>query len=267
MKWFGFAILLMIYSCCFTTAVTGRKGWMLLSGWLLPILAMAVSYESGMEINGLMVVLCLLLFFLCRRGMSDVKLWNIKRRKRHPILFGVLYGILFIPLLYVYAQMQIQRYFLNLQGWGNPQIDFVRMGLCMLPLLWLNQIYTRMIYTAIDRIYGKKQELRLLSCRTYRANEEGREKSLNRGYFLEGIQNGVTYYFRLTRRSFLMLQNEPKLILQTRTGIFGGMYVLELDFPEWLARAEKVEKRDRILGTVFLILVIAFGIWLFWLRA
>ena len=265
MEWLGFATLITAYGCVFTTAVTGRKGWILLLGWLIPIFGMTVSFQTGMEINGLMVLICLGMYFICRRGMVDVKMWNIRQRKKHNLLFALLYAVLFVLLFYSFAQAQIQGYLLNLQGWGG-EWDIWRMGLPLLPLLWLNHMYTRMVYTAIDRLYCKRAELKLLSCRCFIANERGTEKGINQGSYLEGIQNGVTYHFRLTRRSYLMLRKENKLRLQTETGLLGGIYVTDLGHPEWLKRARRVERRDAKLGMVLLLVVMLFGIWFYWLR-
>ena len=198
MEWLGFATLITAYGCIFTAVVTGRKGWVLLMGWLIPILALTITYETGMQINGLMVLICFVMFLICRLGMVDVKMWNIRQRKKHNILFGILYIGVFILLFYSIAQAQIQGYMLNLQGWGSKKLPIWRMGLSTLPLLWLNVIYTRMVYTAIDRLRRKRQELKLLSCRCFIANEQGTEKGLNQGYFLEGIQNGAVSYTHLT---------------------------------------------------------------------
>lgn len=171
MEWLGFATLITAYGCIFTAVVTGRKGWVLLMGWLIPILALTITYETGMQINGLMVLICFVMFLICRLGMVDVKMWNIRQRKKHNILFGILYIGVFILLFYSIAQAQIQGYMLNLQGWGSKKLPIWRMGLSTLPLLWLNVIYTRMVYTAIDRLRRKRQELKLLSCRCFIANE------------------------------------------------------------------------------------------------
>ena len=266
MEWLGFATLITAYGCIFTAVVTGRKGWVLLIGWLIPILSLTITYEPGMQINGLMVLICFVMFLICRLGMVDVKMWNIRQRKKHNILFGILYVGVFILLFYSVAQAQIQGYMLNLQGWGSQKLPIWRMGLSTLPLLWLNVIYTRMVYTATDRLRRKRQELKLLSCRCFIANEQGTEKGLNQGYFLEGIQNGVTYHFRLTRRSYLMLRKETKLRLQTETGLFGGIYVTDIGHPEWLKRARRVERRDAKIGMVVFVVVMIFSIWLYWIR-
>lgn len=91
-------------------------------------------------------------------------------------------------------------------------------------------------------------------------------KRAESGILLEGIQNGVTYHFRLTRRSYLMLRKETKLRLQTETGLFGGIYVTDIGHPEWLKRARRVERRDAKIGMAVFAVVMIFSIWLYWIR-
>ena len=98
-----------------------------------------------------------------------------------------------------------------------------------IPLLVLNYFYTEMVYTAIDRLRLKKWELVLLNCRCFLAHESGAEKVAKQGYFLEGISNGVTYHFELTKRTYFMLRREKNLRLQIGTGILGGLYLAVLD--------------------------------------
>lgn len=266
MKWLGLMTLLSIYDCLLTMAISSRKGWLLLSGWLIPVFAMTVNFQEGMQINGLMVLLCVLLFLLCRRGMSDVLLWNVRTRKKSCIRFCILYVCLLLPLVYVFAQAQIQGYLLDVQGWGLESYDPMRMGIGLLLLCLMNIGYTRMVETAIDRIYGKKQELRLLQCRSYIASEAGAEPGIHFGYYLEGIQNGVTYYFRMTRHMFFMLREEQKLILQVRRGLLGGLYVVEQPYPEWLPRIEKMTKREQWYQVFGGILAFLLWQWLFYFR-
>ncbi len=262
MEWLGIGIWLTAYICIFTTAVTGRKGWALLTGWLVPIAAMTIGYHVGTQINGLMVLICVVQFLICRRGMADVKLWDIHRRKKHPILFWTIYLMLLVLLLYVFYGM-VAYLPLSLIQSEFMQKDMI--GGIVLVLCWLNYIYTRMVYTALDRIYCKKQELRLIHCHCFRANEAGAEHSFQKNYYLEGIQNGVTYYFQLTRRSYHILKKEERICLQTQTGIFGGLYVKELEKQEWLERAKAVERRDAKIGIVLLCLVMAAGVWVYWI--
>lgn len=262
MEWLGIGLWLMAYICVFTTAVTGRKGWVLLIGWLIPLLVMTIGYHAGTQINGLMILICLVLFLICRCGMADVKLWDIHHRKKHPILFGTIYLVLLALLLYVFIEMFT---YLPASIAQNQMIKTPILSGMAVVLCWFNYIYTRMVYTALDRIYCRKQELRLIHCQCFRANETGIERSLRKNYYLEGIQNGVTYYFQMTRRSYHILKNEERISLQTETGIFGGLYVKDLGKSEWLERVKEVERHDAKIGTVLLCLVMAAGIWVYWI--
>lgn len=266
MAWLGFVTLITIYWCIFISVISGRWGWAIICIWLMPIFAMTITYESGLEINGLMVLICIVMFLVCRRALLDVKMWNTKLRKRHSIIFGMLYAILFAMFLYAFAEAQIQGYMLNVQGWKSDRGNIWTMLLTLTPMLVVNWIFTQMVFTALERVYCKKKELTLLSCQFYIASESGVEKGIGKGYFLEGIQNGMTYHFRMTRRTFYMLQKEPILRLKAKVGLFGGYYITELDNSQYLKRIRRMDRRDAKLGIFGCILLAALGIWLFWFR-
>ena len=264
MAWLGFVTLITIYWCIFLAVTTGRLGWGILTGWLLPILAMAISFEEGMQVNGLMVLICFILFMLCRRGLTEIRGWNIKQRKKHPALFWFLYFVIFLMMFYSVAQAQIQGYVLNIQGWGSENMPVVRLLLTIVPMLVLNYFYTGMVYTGIDRSKLKEWELILLSTRCFIAHESGAEKIAKQGHYLEGINNGITYHFQLTKRTFQMLKKEKNLRLQVRTGLFGGLYITELENPDFFKRVRRLDRKYAKLGSVLFLLVMAFGVWLFW---
>lgn len=266
MAWLGFVTLITIYWCFFLVVTTGRWGWGILTGWLLPILAMAISFEEGMQVNGLMVLICLSLFLLCRRGLTEIRGWNIKQRKKHPVVFWTLYAVIFLLMLYSVAQAQMQGYVLNIQGWGSETMPYVRLLLTIVPMLVLNYFYTAQVYTGIDRSKLKERELVLLSCRCFIAHESGAEKIARQGYYLEGINNGVTYHFQLTKRTFQMLRKEKNLRLQIRTGLFGGLYITELENSDFFKRVRRLDRKYAKGGIVFCVLVMALGVWLFWFR-
>lgn len=136
----------------FVAATTGRIGWCLLTGWLLPILALTISFRKGMQVNGLMVLICFVLFLVCRSGLAELRGWNVKQRKKRPVLFWLLYTVVFLLMFYSVAQAQMQGYILNIQGWDSETMQVLRMVLVTIPLLVLNYFYTEMVYTAIDRL-------------------------------------------------------------------------------------------------------------------
>ena len=264
MAWLGFVTWITIYGCLFLAVVTGRLGWALLSGWLIPILAMAISFREGMVVNGLMFLICLLMFLACRKGLTEIRGWNIKQRKRRPFLFWALYLCSFLLMFYCVAQAQIQGYILNIQGWGSETLPMLRLHLTLLPMLLLNYAYTGMIYTAIERTKLKQRELILLECRCFIAHETGAEKIARQAHYLEGINNGITYHFQLTKRTYHMLKKEKTLKLQIHTGLFGGIYITELDNPDFFKRVRRMDRKAAKIGIVLGLLAAIGGVAVFW---
>lgn len=264
MAWLGFVTWITIYWCIFLAVVTGRLGWAAICGWLIPILAMAISFEEGMMVNGLMFLICLLMFLACRKGLTEIRGWNIKQRKKRPFLFWFLYIISFLLMFYSIAQAQIQGYILNIQGWGSENMPAVRLFVTLLPLMALNYSYTGMLYTAIDRMKLKQRELILLECRCFIAHETGAEKVARQAHYLEGINNGITYHFQLTKRTFLMLKKEKTLKLQIHTGLFGGIYIKELDNPDFFKRVRRNDRKAAKVGAGLCLLAAAAGVAVFW---
>lgn len=264
MAWLGFVTLITIYWCIFLAVTTGRFGWALITGWLIPILAMAISFEEGMMVNGLMFLICLLMFLACRKSMTEIRGWNIKQRKKRPFLFWFVYIISFLLMFYSVAQAQIQGYILNIQGWGSENMPALRLAVTIVPLLILNYVYTGMVYTGIDRSKLKQRELILLECRCFIAHETGAEKIARQAHYLEGINNGITYHFQLTKRTFQMLKKEKTLKLQIHTGLFGGMYIIDLENLDFFKRVRRLDRKYAKIGAGFCLLVAALGVYLFW---
>ena len=98
MAWLGLFTLMIFYWCLFTAVVTGRRSWAWLCILCLPVLIMSAGYQEGMQINGLIVLLCGFMFLVCRSSLKDILLWNQKKRKYHWILLGFLWFICFLFL-------------------------------------------------------------------------------------------------------------------------------------------------------------------------
>lgn len=263
MEWLGFLIILTTYVCVYMTYITGRIGYTLMCLWLIPIFTMAINHQSGLEINGLMVLVCFGMFFVCRRSYEDVKMWNVKKQKKNPVVILVLFAAVFAAFLYTYSQAQIQGYMLNIQGWGKEDENFWSMVFTIVPMLLLTVPFTQMAYTAIDRIFCKKTNVTLLECQFYITNENGVESGVAHGYFLEGIQNGITYHFRMTRRMYYLLKKEKWLKLQMRTGILGGQYITTFNTEPFIANTKRRDRNSLQMGFVGLMLTCAWGAWFF----
>ena len=170
----------------------------------------------------------------------------------------------FLLMFYSVAQAQIQGYILNIQGWGSENLPALRLAVTIVPLLILNYVYTGMVYTGIERSKLKQRELILLECRCFIAHETGAEKIARQAHYLEGINNGITYHFQLTKRTFQMLKKEKTLKLQIHTGLFGGMYIIDLENPDFFKRVRRLDRKYAKIGAGFCLLVAALGVYLFW---
>ncbi len=263
MEWLGFLIVLATYICIYLTYITGRSGYTIMCVWLIPIFSMVISYQSGMEINGLMVLICFGMFFVCRNSYADVKMWNVKKQKKNPVGILLLFAAVFAAFFYTYAQAQIQGYMLNIQGWGSEEDNFWPMVITIIPMLLLTIPFTQMAYTAIDRIFCKRENITLLECQFYITNENGVESSVAHGYFLEGIQNGITYHFRMTRRMYYLLRKEKWLKLRVRTGLLGGQYVTTFDTEPFIENMKRRDRNSLQVGFVGLLLTCSWATWFF----
>lgn len=264
MEWMGLITLTIIYWCFITALVTGVWSWAFLTVWCFPVLALAVSYQQGMEINGLMVVLCALMFMGCRRGLLELRMWNVKMRKRYGVLFGLLFFFCLLFLYYSYWQAQALGYLWDLQGIKLAQADYFRMIAGTIPLCLVSWPLTEMLYNGLDRVLKKDRELVLLNCKFFLADAKGGDRGFFKGHYLDGIHNGVNYHFRLTRRTFEMLKKEKNLRLRVRVGLLNGLYVVENPCPENAKKTRRRDRRHMQAAFAGFVVVLAFGIWYFW---
>lgn len=269
MEWLGFITLLTVYGCFLVSYTSGRWHWWFICFWLLPIFSMTITYESGMEINGLMFLICLLMFVICRRSLMGIGLWNIKERKQHPVLWGFLFVFVFLLMLYSFAEAQLRGYMLNIQGWGQDDLRWLPLLMTSVPMIVFSVAFTNMVYTAIDRLGFRKQDMTLLACRFFISTEMGLESRLMvRGYFVEGVENGVTYYFRMTKRTYYILKKQKYLKLRIKKGIFGGLYVsayekdAEKEFDQ--AIVKRLDKDAIRMGVLGFFICVLFGMYYFW---
>ena len=61
-----------------------------------------------------------------------------------------------------------------------------------------------------------------------------------------------------------MLKKEKTLKLQIHTGLFGGMYIMELDNPDFFKRVRRSDRKIAKIGTGLFLLTVAVGVAVFW---
>lgn len=224
----GLIVVSTFYWCFFVSFVTARLHWIYICFWLIPIHFMAVNFQHGMEINGLMVIFCITMFFMCRKSLMGVALWNIQKRKEHPLFLNILHFVVVLVAVYSFSQAQIQGYMFNFQGWGS-KINFFTIIITLIPMIFLTRTFSHMLYMSIDMISTRKENIVLLACNFFISNELGIENSIFKGYFVQGIQNGVSYQFRMTKRSYKFLRENNFIKLELNRGFLGGLYVYDFE--------------------------------------
>jgi len=264
MAWIGSLVLFIMYRCFFTGFIERRWEWFFLTLWMVPLFGMCLNHYKGMEINGLMILLCLGMFFLNKRGVENAKMWNIKRRKVKESVFTLLFLMMMFAVFYTTGESQVLGYLPDFQWLRKEKIDLVRYILTALPLFAVAILLTFSAYNGVDRLWVKKDGLILLECHFFISSEQGAEISLNKCYFVDGINNGEKYHFRMNKRTYQMLSREKNLCLEVCRGILGGLYVEKNPCPE---NEKKTRKRDRIIwitGSITTIFVIIGCVFLFW---
>ena len=61
-----------------------------------------------------------------------------------------------------------------------------------------------------------------------------------------------------------MLKKEKTLKLQIHTGLFGGMYIIGLDNPDFFKRVRRSDRKAAKTGAGLFLLVAAIGVAVFW---
>ena len=263
MAWVGLFALIIFYWCFFTAAVTGRRSWMWLGLLCVPVFIMAVGHRADMQINGLIITLCIFMFVICRSSLKDILLWNQKRRKYHWIFLGFLWLLCFLFLFYSIVELQMAGYLWDFQGWNLQKRNSFRITITTLPSVWISYYYGEMFYNSVDRLWKRKSELVLISCNFFIANNRGGDTGIDKGYFLDGVNNGVNYHFRMTKGTYYMLQKEKALRLKVQKGLLGGFYVLENPCPNNAKRTLRRDRKNAKIGILLFLFVFLFGIVLF----
>lgn len=265
MEWIGLFTILGIYICLCGLALTGRIRWLVPIIWCIPVLGLCFSYKQDMEINGLMVVICFMMYLMTVRGLWNVRMWNSRLRKNLFVLYGILYLFSFLLLYYCMAQAQLLGYFKDFQGLTG-QTDSITFFAASMPYLLLSVPITRHMVDFIDRIYCRKNELIIIQCQFSVYGVPGGEGKLGKKYFVNGVSNGVQYHFKLNLRNYYMLKNEHALRLTVLKGLLGGMYVVDHPCPGYERKIRKRDRKSLKLWTVLFLLFMGAGIWIFWFK-
>lgn len=253
MGYLGSAILLLAVFSVYFALTENHYISAFAASWLIPILGMFISYHEGIAINGLIAVIGILMFSISSWGVSGVIFWNSKNRRIKKRVMAPVYIITAMLCTYCYYQAFYNGY-LPLVKSGVPEWVF-SYGL---PLA-LSVPLSLLLYNFIDRRFSKKMGLTLIQCSIFSNNGLGPLEA----HFVRGVSNGRIYYFKITKRTFIIINKETALKLQLIQGRLGGLYVTELPVPEKERKALRRDKRVFWLGVGLFAATCAGAYWLF----
>lgn len=258
MGYLGLFTLLTLYFIIDCFIVNKRVQWLIPTLWTVPPFFMAINYKEGMEINGLMVLICYFMIFLSIKSLWGIKMWNTRNRKFHYITFIILYIFVYTIVYYVFNEAINIGYIPSFSF-----IESISLKRLAYTTLWvvLSFIFTFSIYNLIDKSLGKKSNIIIIQCKVYSINIFF--GTIFSRYYIEGVNNGKYYPFEISKRMYTILKQEKILELKIKNGILGGKYVFENPCPELEKNALRRDKKIARLSFIFFILVIALGVYLF----
>lgn len=217
----GIISIVAILLCLLAVIITGRKLWLVIWIWCLPIVGMAYFAPYDYPINGLVVVISMFMVIITAYSLWGVKAWYVPERKKKYIYWTVLFALNYAVIEYYFYQCIYLGYvgFLNI----NRDMPFIYIATVLITL-FVSVLMSKIMTTSIDKYFSKKETFVIIECQPAKKNKDSRVGQ-NRKCTIVGVQNGKEYMFNMTRKAYFLLKLKKSLVMEVRHGIMGGFYV------------------------------------------
>ncbi len=238
MTFVGFMAGIIIFVSLWAALATGRKSWLAATFWAGIMLVIVLGAKRGLVVNGLCLLIASYEAIMSMRAINKVIIWNQSFKDKGAVLPIIAYLISLLLVGYCIVQMQLLGYipdFMGVKGSAGifrKIIDFIIIAIIAFPVAYISLL-------RFERFFSLDDELILLNCRFY-TSSSGMGK-FSKGYYMYGINNGVKYYFRVTKRTYFMLRLENRLVLKVKRDLRGNIFVIKNPCPKNL---ENVARRD-----------------------
>lgn len=264
MKLIGAVSVLFLYWSIINLSVTGRWAFLALAMWTLPCIGAAYFAPAGTELNGLVMLICLVAMLTDAIALSGVKMWNVNARRTKRYVLVIFYILSFVFLYYCSVESQRLGYIPNFQGIGgdNSARKIVGFVFCLL----LNVPATSLMLYVVDRFFSNKKDFVIIRCETFISGTLGQfDEKILRNRYICGINNGKEYYFAITNKAYVLLNNISTCRLKLKKGALGGLYVTEYPADVDAELAKKVDgwlmkkgiSASAVFWAIFLIIILA----------
>jgi hypothetical protein len=82
----GITSIVAIFLCLLAVIITGRKLWLVIWLWCLPLVGMAYFAPNDSPINGLIVVISMFMVIITAYSLWGVKAWYVLERKKNMFI-------------------------------------------------------------------------------------------------------------------------------------------------------------------------------------
>lgn len=244
-----------LFLCTVLGIVTHRIRWFLCLIWGIPLFEIGRNYTEGMEVNGLVILICCYMIIVCIGSVYGIRLWNIKDWKKSKIIYPIMFIITLILLFYTYYESLKLGYIHSIFSLNN-KYRFLKIICYFIILIIFSKLSADSLYILTERFFSKKEVLKLIQCR-FMIGKSSNSINMFEGYYLSGVNNGKMYHFKMTKRTFFMLRRQDKFILNTKKGCFGGIYITENPCPVNIKYVRYKDRKAFVLGILLYILSVA----------
>lgn len=238
MTYVGYLAGIIIFASVWAVFATGRKSWLVTAFWAGIIFVMSLGVKRGLGVNGLCLCIAMLETLMTIRATYGIRIWNQSLKDKGLVLPIVIYIITVFFVGYCVIQMQKIGYIPDFMNF-NGEMGIVRKIFNLIVILFISAPPAYIGLMRFERFFSNPMSLTLLNCRFYTSSMMG--GTVFKGYYMYGINNGVKYYFRITKRAYFMLRFEDRVVLDMRKDLRGNMFAVKNPCPKNL---EHVARRD-----------------------
>lgn len=248
----GILFVLVSFYAVYRYVFTGRRAYLLILLYSMPMIGMIYTKQGRSNINGITALMSIFVICADIYSLSGTSLWYKAEKNKYKFSDFAVIFVLFV-LSFYYTYRCFADGYLNFLGTDIFTVYSLYAALLCSVLYTAAARYV--LYTASDKYFSQNEKFIIIKCSPVRKNGIIKVRGIN------GVQNGINYFFNADRKTFFLLRNEKRLILDVKKGVHGGMYVSGKGlFEKTVGRRKKrIIKRlnqRAIMAVLFVLLII-----------
>ena len=235
MAFLGLISIILSFYAVFSASFTGRKKYLYILFWTIPVIGMSYINDNKTDINGIVVLISFVMAFLTVFSLFNTALWYVPPKNKAKIRHIAVFLLNCVIFNYYFYQCIANGYIVY---FAENFLHKNAFAVALVLGIFCAWISVSVIFTSFDRYFSQSQKFIIIKCSPVRKNGIIRIRGI------KGVQNGVEYFFNADRRAFFLLRNEKRIATDVKKGVLGGMYVSpNVLFKESGRRKKRITKR------------------------